>query len=146
MDAEILLVVANKTCPQLQTLEHLAAFLIMILENIIILRNKVDLMKPDADSVQHDQIQCFPVGTMAHDAPVIVCKYLVHFILVPLQFLCWCFVSLSFGLFDASKSGQGVLDLQVSMSGWSILQVLLRVGDDIKLHPRVVIKYNGRNS
>ena len=45
MDAAFLLVAGNESCPQPQTSEHLAAVEIMRLENIIILQNKVDLVK-----------------------------------------------------------------------------------------------------
>ena len=48
MDAAILLVAGNETCPQLQTSEHLAAVEIMRLQHTLILQNKVDLVKPDA--------------------------------------------------------------------------------------------------
>merc|ERR1719409_2648916 len=47
MDAALLLVAGNETCPQPQTSEHLAAVEIMRLKHIIILQNKVDLVKPD---------------------------------------------------------------------------------------------------
>lgn len=43
MDAALLLVAGNETCPQPQTSEHLAAVEIMRLQNIIILQNKVCL-------------------------------------------------------------------------------------------------------
>ncbi len=45
MDAALLLIAANETCPQPQTSEHLAAVEIMKLEHLIILQNKVDLIK-----------------------------------------------------------------------------------------------------
>ena len=44
MDAALLLVAGNETCPQPQTSEHLAAIEIMRLQNVIILQNKVDLI------------------------------------------------------------------------------------------------------
>lgn len=45
MDAALLLVAANESCPQPQTSEHLAAIEIMRLQHIIILQNKIDLVK-----------------------------------------------------------------------------------------------------
>ena len=54
MDAALLLMAGNKPCPLSQTSEHLAAVEIMRLENMIILQNKVDLVKPDAAAAQHD--------------------------------------------------------------------------------------------
>ena len=48
MDAALLLVAGNESCPQPQTAEHLAAVEIMKLQNIIILQNKIDLVKEQA--------------------------------------------------------------------------------------------------
>ena len=57
MDAALLLVAGNEQCPQPQTSEHLAAVEIMKLQNIIILQNKIDLVKEDAAQAQFDQIR-----------------------------------------------------------------------------------------
>lgn len=57
MDAALLLVAGNENCPQPQTSEHLAAVEIMKLDNIIILQNKIDLVKEDAAVAQYDQIK-----------------------------------------------------------------------------------------
>jgi len=57
MDAALLLVAGNEQCPQPQTSEHLAAVEIMKLQNIIILQNKIDLVKEDAALAQFDQIK-----------------------------------------------------------------------------------------
>ena len=54
MDAALLLVAANETCPQPQTSEHLAAVEIMKLEHLIILQNKVDLIK-EAQALEHQK-------------------------------------------------------------------------------------------
>merc|ERR1712159_747061 len=71
MDAALLLVAGNETCPQPQTSEHLAAVEIMRLGNIIILQNKVDLVKQDQALAQHEQIRKFVAGTVADSAPII---------------------------------------------------------------------------
>ena len=49
MDAALLLIAGNEPCPQPQTSEHLAAVEIMKLEHIIILQNKIDLVKEADD-------------------------------------------------------------------------------------------------
>ena len=54
MDAALLLIAANETCPQPQTMEHLAAVEIMELRNIIILQNKVDLIR-EAQALEHQK-------------------------------------------------------------------------------------------
>merc|ERR1712226_1835235 len=71
MDAALLLVAGNETCPQPQTSEHLAAVEIMRLQHIIILQNKVDLVKPDAATAQQEQIKKFVAGTVAGSAPIL---------------------------------------------------------------------------
>lgn len=45
MDGALLLIAANESCPQPQTSEHLAAVEIMRLKHIIILQNKIDLIR-----------------------------------------------------------------------------------------------------
>ncbi|CAG5867814.1 unnamed protein product, partial [Menidia menidia] len=44
MDAALLLIAGNESCPQPQTSEHLAAIEIMKLKHILILQNKIDLV------------------------------------------------------------------------------------------------------
>ncbi|KAF7360784.1 Translation initiation factor eif2 gamma subunit [Mycena venus] len=54
MDAALLLIAGNETCPQPQTSEHLAAVEIMQLEHIIILQNKVDLIRK-TQALEHEK-------------------------------------------------------------------------------------------
>jgi len=61
----------NETCPQPQTSEHLAAIEIMKLQHIIILQNKIDLVKEGQAKEQYEQILKFVQGTVAESAPVI---------------------------------------------------------------------------
>ena len=68
MDAALLLVAANETCPQPQTSEHLAAVEIMKVENIIILQNKVDFIKEEQALEYHKSIAAFVKG--------VSCKFL----------------------------------------------------------------------
>jgi len=155
MDAALLLVAGNETCPQPQTSEHLAAVEIMRLENIIILQNKVDLVKPDAALAQHDQIRKFVAGTVADSAPVIpisavlkynidvVCEYLIHKIPVPVRDFTSHPRLIVIRSFDVNKPGQDVSNLQGGVAGGSILQGVLRVGDEIEVRPGIVSKGDG---
>merc|ERR1719386_118186 len=65
MDAALLLVAGNEPCPQPQTSEHLAAVEIMRLKNIIIVQNKVELVKENQAQAQHEEIKKFVAGTVA---------------------------------------------------------------------------------
>ncbi len=71
MDAALLLIAGNETCPQPQTSEHLAAIEIMRLKHILILQNKIDLIKEAQAKEQYEQIQRFVEGTVADGAPII---------------------------------------------------------------------------
>lgn len=62
MDAALLLIAGNESCPQPQTSEHLAAVEIMKLQNIIILQNKVDLITQQAAEEQYKSITAFVKG------------------------------------------------------------------------------------
>jgi translation initiation factor 2 subunit 3 len=62
MDAALLLIAGNESCPQPQTSEHLAAIEIMKLKHIIILQNKVDLCKESACEEHYRSILDFVKG------------------------------------------------------------------------------------
>lgn len=63
MDAALLLIAANESCPQPQTSEHLAAIEIMKLKHIIILQNKIDLVKESVAMEQYQSIINFVKGS-----------------------------------------------------------------------------------
>ena len=71
LDAALLLIAGNEMCPQPQTSEHLAAIEIMKLNKIIILQNKVDLMREDAAGQHYQSILKFIRGTIAAKSPII---------------------------------------------------------------------------
>lgn len=62
MDAALLLIAGNESCPQPQTSEHLAAVEIMKLKHIIILQNKVDLIREQAAEEHWNSIANFVKG------------------------------------------------------------------------------------
>ena len=64
MDAALLLIAGNESCPQPQTSEHLAAVEIMKLQHIIILQNKVDLIKESQAVDQQKSIAAFVKGVL----------------------------------------------------------------------------------
>lgn len=55
---------ANETCPQPQTSEHLAAIGIMKLNSILVLQNKIDLVREAQAKDQYQQIIDFVKGLM----------------------------------------------------------------------------------
>lgn len=152
MDAALLLVAGNEPCPQPQTSEHLAAVEIMRLQNIIILQNKVDLVKPDAAEAQYEQIKKFVAGTVADSAPIIpisavlrynidvVCEYIVRQLPVPTRNFIGFPRLIVIRSFDVNKPGEDVQSLKGGVAGGSILQGILKIGDEIEVRPGIVTK------
>ncbi|KAG2483654.1 hypothetical protein HYH03_017457 [Edaphochlamys debaryana] len=152
MDGALLLIAANETCPQPQTSEHLAAVEIMRLKDIIILQNKIDLITEPNAINQHDSIKKFIQGTIADGAPVVpisaqlkynvdvVCEYIVKKIPVPVR----DFVSppqmIVIRSFDVNKPGSEVDELKGGVAGGSILQGVLRMGQEIEVRPGIITK------
>mgnify|MGYP001852433910 FL=1 len=60
-----LLPAGNESCPQPQTSEHLAAIEIMKLKHILILQNKIDLVKESQAKEQYEQILAFVQGKLS---------------------------------------------------------------------------------
>merc|ERR1712137_759486 len=152
MDAALLLIAGNESCPQPQTSEHLAAIEIMQLRHIIILQNKIDLVKEQAAQDQYQQIKKFVKGTVAEKAPVVpisaqmkynidvVCEYIVKKIPVPFRDFTASPRLIVIRSFDVNKPGTEVEDLRGGVAGGSILQGVLRVGDDVVVRPGIVSK------
>jgi len=150
MDAALLLVAGNEPCPQPQTSEHLAAVEIMKLSNIIILQNKIDLVKEEAAKAQHDQIKSFVAGTVAGNAPIIpisaqlkynidaVCRTLVHRIPVPKRDFLSFPRMIIIRSFDVNHPGEEATTLKGGVAGGSILCGVLRLGDEIEVRPGIM--------
>lgn len=152
MDAALLLIAGNESCPQPQTSEHLAAIEIMKLKHILILQNKIDLVKESQAKEQYQQILKFVQGTVAEGAPVVpisaqlkynievICEYIVKKIPMPLR----DFVSeprlIVIRSFDVNKPGCEVDDLKGGVAGGSILRGVLKVGQEIEVRPGIVSK------
>ena len=58
----VFVIAGNEPCPQAQTSEHLAAIEIMKLKHILIMQNKIDLVKESQAREQYDQIIKFVQG------------------------------------------------------------------------------------
>lgn len=73
--AELILLslAGNESCPQPQTSEHLAAIEIMKLKHILILQNKIDLVKSQQARDNYQQILKFVQGTMVDCGPIMIC-------------------------------------------------------------------------
>ncbi|CAG0895832.1 unnamed protein product [Darwinula stevensoni] len=152
MDAALLLIAGNESCPQPQTSEHLAAIEIMKLKHIIILQNKIDLVKESQANEQHEQILKFVQGTVAEGAPVIpisaqlkynievLCEYICKKIPVPRRDFTSQPRLIVIRSFDVNKPGSEVDELKGGVAGGSILRGVLQVGMEIEVRPGIVAK------
>jgi len=157
MDAALLLIAGNEQCPQPQTSEHLAAVEIMKLQNIIILQNKIDLVKEDAALTQFEQIKQFVSGTVADGAPIIpisavlkynidvVCQFLVERIPLPIRDFESRPHLIVIRSFDVNKPGEEVENLRGGVAGGSIMRGVLKLGDEIEVRPGIVSKKSDDN-
>jgi len=157
MDAALLLVAGNESCPQPQTSEHLAAVEIMRLKHIIILQNKVELIKEAQAQAQYEQIKQFVAGTAADSSPIIpisavlkyntdvICEYLCSQVPIPPRDFTSDPLMIIIRSFDVNKPGEEVMKLKGGVAGGSIHRGVLRVGDEIEIRPGSVTKDEKRN-
>ncbi|KAF4123547.1 translation initiation factor 2 subunit 3 [Geosmithia morbida] len=155
MDAALLLIAGNESCPQPQTSEHLAAIEIMKLDKIIILQNKVDLMREEAAQQHHDSILKFIRGTVAGKSPVIpisaqlkfnidaVNEAIVNTIPVPPRDFTMDPHMIVIRSFDVNKPGAEIDDLKGGVAGGSILHGVVKLGDEIEIRPGIVSRDDG---
>ncbi len=71
MDGALLLVSAAESCPQPQTREHLQALEIIGIDNLIVIQNKIDLVKEEQAKKNYEEIKAFLKGTRFENAPII---------------------------------------------------------------------------
>uniref|UniRef100_A0A7S3AM82 protein-synthesizing GTPase n=1 Tax=Haptolina ericina TaxID=156174 RepID=A0A7S3AM82_9EUKA len=150
MDAALLLIAGNEPCPQPQTSEHLAAVEIMKLNKIIILQNKIDLVKETAALQQYEDIKAFVKGTVADDSPIVpvsaqlrynidvVAEYITNYIPVPVRDFTSDPKMMVIRSFDVNKPGEEVQDLRGGVAGGSILCGVLRAGQEIEIRPGII--------
>eukprot|EP01001_Neometanema_parovale_P005715 NODE_2128_length_1505_cov_78.013748_g2025_i0.p1 GENE.NODE_2128_length_1505_cov_78.013748_g2025_i0~~NODE_2128_length_1505_cov_78.013748_g2025_i0.p1 ORF type:complete len:378 (+),score=89.97 NODE_2128_length_1505_cov_78.013748_g2025_i0:91-1224(+) len=152
MDAALLLIAGNETCPQPQTSEHLAAVEIMKLRHIIILQNKIDLVTEANALTQHDDIKRFTKGTFADSSPVVpisaqrkynidvVCEYLCSHVPVPTRKFTCPPRLIVIRSFDVNKPGEDVEHLKGGVAGGTIIEGVLRQGQEIEIRPGIMSK------
>ena len=151
MDAALLLIASNIQCPQPQTREHLAAVENMDLENIIIIQNKIDLIKEDAAKENYNQIKAFVKGTKASKSPVIpISAQYKYNIEAVIYYLCNLpipkrdFISpprfIIIRSFDINKPGTDAENLQGGVAGGTLTRGIIRLGEIVEIKPGIISK------
>jgi translation initiation factor 2 subunit 3 len=156
MDGAVLVIAANESCPQPQTREHLTALDIAGIKNIVIVQNKIDLVSEKKAMQHYEQIKHFVQGTCAEHAPIIpvsahhdinidvLIKALEESIPTPKRDLekpPLMFVARSF---DINKPGARPKDLRGGVIGGSLIQGVLKTGEEIEISPGRHVEVEGR--
>lgn len=154
MDSALLMIAANESCPQSQTSEHLEAIEIMGI-NIIILQNKIDLIKEPTS--HYEEIKNFVKGTKANDSPIIpisskygynidlLCEY-IDKIPEPNRDLLSNPKMTIVRSFNVNKPGNKIDQLYGGVIGGSLIQGVLKVGDEIEIRPGITSKDKDGNN
>jgi len=158
MDGAVLVVAANEPCPQPQTREHLAALDIAGISNIVIVQNKIDLVSEKNAVKNHEQILKFIKGTCAEKAPIIpvsahhdvnidvLIKAMEKQIPTPKRDKDKPPLMYIARSFDINKPGIRPKDLRGGIIGGSLIQGVLRKGEEIEICPGRRIEVEGKKT
>jgi len=156
MDGAVLVIAANEHCPQPQTREHLTALDISGIKNIVIVQNKIDLVTEKNAVKNYEQILKFVKGTVAEGAPIIpvsahqdinvdvLIKAMEEKIpttdhdkdKTPLMYTARSF--------DINKPGSRPNELLGGVIGGSLIQGVLKKGDEIEICPGRRLESKGK--
>ncbi|GET86368.1 translation initiation factor EIF-2B gamma subunit, putative [Leishmania tarentolae] len=154
MDAALLLIAANESFPQPQTLEHLAAAEMIGVPSLIVLQNKVDLVSKERAAAQYSIIHHYLASKTAYaKAPVIpICAqqqmnmgfllyYLVHMPLPrrQLHHAQYMNVLRSFDVSLPGPAGDDAKALKGGVVGGTVAAGVLCVGDEIEIIPGLLV-------
>lgn len=147
MDGAILLVAANEPCPQPQTREHLMALQIIGIKDLVVVQNKIDLVKEKEALKNYKEIKDFLKGT-PYERSQIVPTSAAHNINVDALIQAIekkiptpardagaspvMFVARSF---DINKPGADIEKISGGVLGGSIKQGELKKGEEIEIRP-----------
>ncbi len=155
MEGALLVIAANEKCPQPQTREHFVALDIVGVRNIVIVQNKVDVVTPEQAKQNYEEIKKFIEGTFAEKAPIIpvsalhkvnidaVVMAIQAFIPTPPRDPSKPPVMYIARSFDVNKPGTPPEKLVGGVIGGSLIQGVLRVGDEIEIVPGVRVEKPG---
>ena len=158
MDGAILVIAANEPCPQPQTREHLTALDISGIKNIVIVQNKIDLVTENNAIKNYEQILKFVKGTVAEGAPIIpisahqdinidvLIKILEEKIPTPIRDLDKPPIMYTARSFDINKPGTRPNELKGGVIGGSLIQGIIKQGEEIEICPGRRVEIEGRKN
>ena len=149
LDGALFLIAANEKCPQPQTTEHLLLLDTIGIKNIIVVQTKVDLVSKERAVESYNEIKNFVKGTVAEGAPIIPVAANYNLNISKLleeidkrmptpkydeKAELRMYVSRSF---DINKPGCPIQDLKGGVIGGSVVQGIVKVGDEIEIKPGI---------
>ena len=158
MDGALLVIAANEPCPQPQTREHLAALDISGIKNIVIVQNKIDLVSEKNAIKNYEQILKFVEGTCAEGAPIIpvsahqdvnidvLIKAMQDRIPTPKRDKNKPPIMYAARSFDINKPGSRPNELKGGVVGGSLIQGVLKKGEEIEIAPGRRIEVEGKKA
>ena len=158
MDGAVLVIAANEQCPQPQTREHLTALDIAGIKNVVIVQNKIDLVSEKNAIKNYEQILKFVEGTCAENAPIIpvsshhdinievLIKAMEEHIPTPKRDLNKPPLMYIARSFDINKPGAKPGELKGGVMGGSLLQGVLKKGEEIEIAPGRRIELEGKKT
>lgn len=147
MDGAILVIDATRPCPQPQTIEHLIALQIIGVRKIVIAQTKIDVVSREKIIENYNQIKLFVKNTIAENAPIIpvapihrvnidaLIEAIEKYIPTPDRDLSKPFRMYIARSFDVNKPGTKPRDLKGGVIGGTIIQGVLKIGDEIEIRP-----------
>ena len=158
MDGAVLVIAANEKCPQPQTREHLTALEISGTKNIVIVQNKIDLISEEDAVKNYQQITDFVKGTCAEKAPIIpvsahhdinidvLIQTMEQFIPTPARDATKPPLMYIARSFDINKPGARPSELKGGVVGGTLVQGVLKKGDEIEIAPGRKIEVDGKQT
>jgi len=158
MDGAVLVIAANEKCPQPQTREHLTALEISGTKNIVIVQNKIDLVSEEDALKNYKQISEFVKGTCAENAPIIpvsahhdinidvLIQTMETNIKTPKRDVDKSPLMYIARSFDINKPGSRPGDLKGGVIGGSLIQGVLKKGEEIEISPGRKVEVDGKQN
>jgi len=157
MDGALLVIAADKDCPQPQDREHLAAAEIVGINQIVIVQNKIDLVDQAQNIKNYQQIVKFVENTIASKAPIIpvsaqhsanidvLIKEVEKSIPTPERELDKPPIMHIVRSFDVNLPGTDARKILGGVVGGTITQGEFKIGDEIEISPGIQVEKSGKS-
>ena len=154
IDGAMLVIAANEKVPQPQTKEHLLALQTLGIQQIVLVQNKADLISYEEAMANHADIVKFVKGTNAAKAPIIpisaqsklnidaLIGAIESTIQTPKRDELKNTVMHVLRSFDVNKPGTKIKNIKGGIIGESIVQGILKTGDEVEIKPGLANEKN----